>query len=277
MCRLALYSGMVDSALLRLTVKSFRLSTQFDMILDSFRRGRRSHNHGWGLACVAMKFNELFVMHFKTSLPLLSEDFKSLLRAISRDVWWMHLLLHSRLTSSEPINVHNAHPFHTSKVGAYSIWLAHNGSVNKQVLAEKLGLLHLVNQYADSYFITQWLGKTVGEAEPNALLDSLKSLIEMNIVKTALNVIGIVLSESSNHVFSFALNYVSQEGQSLAEYYRLYKLLNSEKTSLVVASSTVFKYLNYFAKISGEAMDNGEAVITEVKNGVLEVKSRKIA
>jgi len=67
MCRLMLYSSAMNLTLLKLATKSFSLATQFDVVLNDFKRDERSHNHGWGLACVTMKFRELTVMHFKSS------------------------------------------------------------------------------------------------------------------------------------------------------------------------------------------------------------------
>lgn len=86
MCRLMLYSIAMNLTLLKLATKSFSLATQFDVVLNDFKRDERPHNHGWGLACVTMKFRELTVMHFKPSPPLLNKDFKSLLKALQKDV-----------------------------------------------------------------------------------------------------------------------------------------------------------------------------------------------
>ncbi len=268
MCRLMLFGGSPDKQLLRLALKSFRLSAQFDVVLDSFRRGRRSHNHGWGATVVAMKFGELMISYFRTSLPILEEDFKAFARSIPRDAQWLYLLLHARLASqNQPIDALNSHPIHVSRPGAYSLWLAHNGTVDKRVLAEKLGLTHLLEKFTDTYFIAQWIARNVEGAEPKAFLESLKSLAELGVVESALNVAGIVLSEGGGRVFAFALNYVSKGGQELEEYYRLHLLKSS--SSIVIGSSTIFRYLNNFINVGGEGLRNGEAVVVEVKNGSL--------
>jgi len=275
MCRLLHFVSVGELNNLFVVAKAFRLSTLHDVFLDEVRRGRRSHNHGWGAAFVYMKFRELGFGYFKTSLPLLEEDFRGFVRGVPRGFHWIHMIMHSRLTVSEPINVFNSHPFHISIPGNINLWFVHNGSINKAVVAKELGLENLLDRYADSFFVAYWIAKTIDSVDSSSITKSLKKLVDLGVVETALNCAGIVVDEPSGKVVSFSLNYIGEKGEKTKNYYQLYKVMPSRNT-VVVVSSTVDYYLNSLAGLRGTPLENGEIVVVEVKDNALVVENQKI-
>ena len=77
----------------------------------------------------------------------------------------LSLIPHGRLTSSEPIDVLSSHPFYVSIPGRLSLWLAHNGVLDKARLARELSMEGLVDAHADSYFLAHRLGPKRREAK----------------------------------------------------------------------------------------------------------------
>ena len=132
-----------------------------DFVLHSYKRGR-NHNHGRGFAYVQWLLGDLSFMYFKTSLPIPCA--KEAL-VIPEHFDWLSLILHSRLTSSEPIDVLSSHSFYMSIPGRLDLWLAHNGVLNKARLARELSREGLVDAYADSYLLAHWLGPKSREAK----------------------------------------------------------------------------------------------------------------
>lgn len=271
MCRILHFVGIGKTGNLIKVVKGFKLATQHDVVLDRVRRGRRSHNHGWGAAYAFMKFDEMGFAHYKTSLPLLDEDVRRFVKGIPTDIQWIHMIMHSRLTSSEPINVFNSHPFHISIPGKLSLWFAHNGSVNKNLLARELGLEGLVNSYADSFFVAYWIAKNVDRIDVESLAKTMGRIIEIGAVETSLNSVGIIVDEASNRVVSFSLNYITGEGEKNRDYYQLLRIEASEG-SVVIASSTVGYYLEKLFGWIGKPLDNGEMDFIEVREGSIEMR-----
>jgi len=191
MCRTALYVAVSSPKGFEELVESFVEASLNDFVLHSYRRGR-SHNHGWGFAYIQGLFGDLSVMHFKTSLPI---PCAREVLAIPKRFNWLSLILHSRLTASEPVDVLSSHPFYVSIPGRLSLWLAHNGSVDKVELARELSMEALVDMYADSYFLTHWLAKNIEEPSVSRLVKAAEKLIELNAVKTSLNFVALVLDE----------------------------------------------------------------------------------
>lgn len=277
MCRVALYIFRGPRpAGLRAVSLSFSLASQHDVVMERYRRGRRSHNHGWGLLYVERRFEEFSLCHHRSSLPLRSTELARVLRGlVGEGLDWGLLVLHSRLTGGEPINVLNSHPFHAALEGGGHLWLAHNGSVDKAALANELGLAQLQERYADSYFLTHWVARGMDEPTPEALLRSLRKIVERGLVKTALNIAAVVLGEQGS-VGAVALNYVAPGASHLGDYYRLHELSPAPGATLV-ASSTVAYYMRKLTGAEGRPLANGEAVVVKAQGDEVAVERRPLA
>ncbi|MEM0027773.1 MAG: class II glutamine amidotransferase [Ignisphaera sp.] len=275
MCRILHFVGLGKTGNLIRVVRGFKLATQYDVILDRVRRGRRAHNHGWGVAYVFMKFGEMGFAHYKTALPLLDEDIRRFVKSIPMDLQWIHMVMHSRLTTLEPINMFNSHPFYINIPGKLHLWFAHNGSVNKNLLAKELGLEDLASSYADSFFIAYWIAKKVDSIDADSLSRTLSRLIEMGAVETSLNSVGIMIDEKNNKVVSFSLNYIAGEGEKNRDYYQLLRITPNQN-SVVIASSTIGYYLKSLFGWRGEPLDNGEIDFIEIRDSSIELKRVKV-
>lgn len=273
MCRIALYTSTGDRHSLRELLKCFRLGSTNDFVLDSYRRGHRVHGHGWGIAYVYELFNAMGFMLYKTSLPISANIISSL--PIPRYFDWILMILHSRLTSKEPIDLLNTHPHYFNRPGEISIWLVHNGSVDKQIIAKELGMPQLINKYSDSYFLTQFIGKNLIEPTKESVIDTIKSVIELNIVKSALNIAAIVLDENNKRAIGLAVNYVDEKAMDMFNYYRLYKM-DIESNLVIIASSTVALYMNKFSKFDIKPLDNKTIVFIHPDKGGIDVEIYKL-
>ena len=273
MCRIALYTSLGSSRGLREFIESFIEASVNDFVLDSYRRGRRAHNHGWGYAYIYRVFNDLGVMHFRTSLPITSASRRAI--SIPRRFNWLSMIIHSRLTSAEPIDLLSSHPFHTAIPGRLSIWLVHNGAVDKGALAREMSMDNLTDMYADSYFLTQWIARNLEKPGIEHLEKVVRGLIELGITRTSLNFIALILDEKEKNVFSIALNYVCGKGLEMYDYYKLHRIHIDER-ALAVASATVALYMNSFYGYEIEPLENGEALFIIPQKGRVEVISRKL-
>ena len=192
MCRIALYAAVGSPKGLGELVESFVEASLNDFVLRSYRGERRSHNHGWGFAYVQGLLGDLSFMHFKTSLPI---PCAREVLVIPKHFDWLSLILHSRLTSREPIDVLSSHPFYVSIPGRLSLWLAHNGALDKARLAKELSMEGLVDAYADSYFLAHWLARNVEKPSTDQLEKAIRRLIELGVVETSLNFVALILGE----------------------------------------------------------------------------------
>lgn len=275
MCRIALYASAEDPKYLRYISRCFKLSSLNDFILDKYRRGRRAHTHGWGYAYVYSSFNELGLSLYKTSLPITVDGINIPLTPKRFD--WIFMILHSRLTTEEPIDVLNSHPYYFHQPGKVSIWLTHNGSLDKERLAKDLNMENLTNNYSDSYFLTQWLGRNISSTDiedlRNVIKDVVNKIVELDVLKSALNFVAIVLDEIEKKVLGLAVNYIAEDYTNLFDYYTLYKVDIGSK-SVAIASSTVALYLNKLYGFKAEPLANRTIVITYPYKERIEVEIR---
>ncbi len=272
MCRIALYVAVGGPKGFGELVESFAEASLNDFVLRSYRRERRSHNHGWGFAYVQGLLGDLSFMHFKTSLPI---PCAREVMVIPKHFDWLSLILHSRLTSREPIDVMSSHPFYVSIPGKLSLWLAHNGAVNKEKLAEGLSMEALADVYTDSYFLARWLAENLKGPSADQFEEAVRELIELDVVETSLNLVALILDEKEKRVLSVALNYVCAKSLDVYDYYRLYRVLVGEK-ALAVASSTVALYAKKLYGYEISPLENGEMLFASPQEDGVAVVSRRL-
>uniref|UniRef100_A0A7J2U4I5 Glutamine amidotransferase type-2 domain-containing protein n=1 Tax=Ignisphaera aggregans TaxID=334771 RepID=A0A7J2U4I5_9CREN len=272
MCRIGLYATLNELNSFREFLYSFVEGSANDFVLDSIKKGRRSHNHGWGYAYVYKYLNDLGVMFYKTSAPITSNMPRKIV-SLPKHFNWLVMLMHSRLTSGEPIDVSNSHPYHVHIPGKLSLWLAHNGSVKKDFIARELSMLGIVNMYSDTYFLSQWIATNISKPDINAFEDAIKHLIDLNIVETSLNLVAIVMDENNKRVFGAAVNYVVGKGLETYDYYKLYKVVVDRKT-IIIASSTISLYMQRIFGFNVSELENRELVFVEPIDNELNITKR---
>ncbi|MEM4789741.1 MAG: class II glutamine amidotransferase [Ignisphaera sp.] len=276
MCRIALYASAEDVKYIKHISRCFKLSSLNDFVLDRYRRGRRTHTHGWGYAYIYSSFGELGLSLYKTSLPIAVDGITKPL--IPNHFDWILMILHSRLTTEEPIDVLNSHPYYFHKPGKVSIWLAHNGALDKEKLAKDLGMENLVRRYSDSYFLTQWLGENISSTDLKSIVgvvkETINRILDLGALRSALNFVTIVLDEIEKKALGLSVNYVAEDYMNLFEYYTLYKVGIGSKT-YTIASSTVALYLNELYGFKVEPIDNHTIILIHPGKENIEVEVHK--
>lgn len=276
-CRLALYVSLNRLNGFKDLLRGFVEASVNDFVLDSFRRGRRSHDHGWGFAYVYRYLNDLGSMYFRTSLPIKTSviDVRRAI-AIPRLFDWIAMVLHSRLTSGEPIDISSAHPFYVHIPGRLSLWLVHNGAVDKKMLAGSLSMDSLRDMYADSYFLAHWIANSMVEPSLESFVEAVEKLISMGVVRTSLNMAAILVSERDRDVTAIAVNYVCGDGLDVYDYYKLYRV-DIGGGAIAIASSTVALYMARLGGYEIRYLENGEIVAVKPGGRGIEAVSKRIA
>lgn len=273
MCRLALYASTKSCHGFEELLECFRLGSLNDFVLDSYRRGRRVHPHGWGYAYVYQMLNDMGFAFYKTSLPIFSDVI--IAPEMSKYFDWIVFILHSRLTSGEPIDVLNSHPYYFNRLGEISIWLAHNGALDKGKIVEKLSAKQLAERYSDSYFLTQFIGKNITTSTKENIIEVLNNIIELNVVESSLNIVAIILDEVKKEVIGLAVNYVAEKAINMFDYYRLYRV-DVGGSTVVITSSTIALYLNKLYNFAVEPLDNNTVVFVHPRKDTIDIEVRKL-
>jgi len=279
MCRLGIYVSIGQYKFLEEFIRAFYLASINDIALEKLGYGRRSHNHGWGFIYIAKRFNNISLSWYKTSLPIMDRDVETILKnTISLDADWIAINIHSRLTLREPIDVLNSHPFYVSIPGKISLWLIHNGSVDKEKISRILGLENIKDLYADSYFLANLIAKNLNSLNNNDIVEVFRSLIDMNITTSALNLGILSIDERTKEISIAILNYMVKDvldDNNRREYYNIY-IANIDSKTFIAGSSTVMWYLTKIAKIAIQPLSNGELVIVKPYENSLEVSSFRL-
>jgi glutamine amidotransferase len=273
MCRIVLYASSEGRSKIMQVFRCFKLASTYDFVLDTFRRGRRSHNHGWGYAYLYKFRNDIGYMVYKSSLPI---SFNEIKLAVPRYFEWILMVMHSRLTHEEPIDIVNTHPHSFSKAGKVSIWFVHNGSVDKERLAKDIGLEGMVKNYSDSYILTQWLGENIKSLSSKELIDLITKVIDLGVVKSALNIAAILMDEVEKKVLGIAMNYVVKEYTNLYDYYALHIVEIGDRTK-IIASSTVAYYLNSIYGYRTKVLENGTVIILHPVKEAIQIEVLNVA
>lgn len=268
MCRIALYASSENGEKIKQLIECFKLGTLYDFVLDKHRRGRRAHVHGWGYAYVYELSNDMGYSMYKTSLPMTVDGIKI---SLPRYFDWILMIIHSRLTGGEPIDVVNSHPYYFHIPGGVSLWLVHNGSVDKEKLAKEIRMENLIKVYSDSYMLTQWFGKNIKGTSTKDLVEVVHNIIDLGVVKSALNFAAIIYNEIEKNVVGLAVNYVIKDYMDMYDYYALYNIWIGDKT-VVISSSTTALYLSRIYGYKAELMDNGTITIVRPRKDRVETE-----
>ncbi len=278
-CRLGIYISIQPYRFLGEYIKSFYLASINDIALEKLRYGRRSHNHGWGFVYIAKRFGNLSLSWYKTSLPIMDRDFENILKnTIPQDADWIAINMHSRLTSREPIDLPNSHPLYVSIPGRFSLWITHNGSVDKEKISRVLGLENLRDLYADSYFLANLIGRNLRSLDDNDIIEAFKSIIDMNITVSSLNLGMLSIDEKTKEISIAILNYMAQEvlnDNNEKEYYNIY-IANIDNRTFIAGSSTVMRYLAKIVRMDLRPLANGELMLIKPSEDSLKISDFRL-
>ncbi|RLG77536.1 MAG: hypothetical protein DRO12_01985 [Thermoprotei archaeon] len=234
-------------------------SAERDPLLAKLGLGRESHGDGWGYAAyIHSTWSGPATAFYRSASPIYREvqSVEALKHQLSgADV--AACVVHARLASKgQPLGLGNTHPFHATGRG-FELWLAHNGSVDKKILAEKLGLEHMLSSRTDTFFLTEFIARQLTCVDPEELMHLLSRVIEEGFVKTALNV-GLLAVEEERALL-LILSYYVAVAPPRSEYYEMYALL--ENNLILAGSSTLFKC---YGRRYSEKLCNGCGIAVEV-------------
>ncbi|CCC81791.1 class II glutamine amidotransferase [Thermoproteus tenax] len=204
MCRFYIYTGAPEEDLHRALL--------FSAHRDPLAPGGIQHKDGWGYAVYAANGS---VYYYRSPLPIWRDPHAPPIGAAA--------LAHARAASpGEPLGALYAHPFLVHTADGRALFVAHNGSVNKGVLAKMFGVDP--DRYSDSWLLALFLASRWD--------DPLEALKEAEaLTRTALNVAVLELPGPR----AYAYSYTAVDG---GEYYRLY-LVRGDRWEAVVSSTLV--------------------------------------
>ncbi len=267
MCRLLMYVFKNRSTFWNKVIDSFYLASTNDTILWEIA-GKKTHSHGWGYVVYRFRKDKASISYYRTPMSI-SNDFEGIdtLKSLGKSEYDVQILIaHSRLTGVKEVkNIENTHPYMEHVTGKFTLWLAHNGRVNKPGIAREVRLEDYVKAYSDTYFLTKYLASKISPVVNGyRIANVLNEIISKGYVVSALNIVALLMV-SDEKVYGFALNYVAPRASEREKYYKLYfsSLSTNEK---LIASSTFTKY---FKEKEFTALDNGDLIFFEITNGAL--------
>lgn len=267
MCRFLTFIFKVDDHNLQIIsqfINALIKAAKNDPYLEGRTKGkRRSHDDGWGFCIIKLSSNEKdYIIHYYRSMnPIFNDGYAftlpKLISQFKLDDFVLGLIHARAAGSGEPLGIHNVHPYYLSTESGYQLWFAHNGGVNKIKLANNLKLDNLVNMYSDSYFLFQYIVKTLRSYEHDNILLKYAEIVKENYVKSALNT-TLIVHKPQDNIFSVIVTKYSRKSDDYY-YNKYYEVKIFEKDSLIIySSSTLERYLNDTLTSTMKTMDNGE-------------------
>ncbi len=255
MCRVIyFYTEKNDKPILKDLLKSFIKASEEDPYLYSLTEKReKSHNDGWGYVLVTLGTEDPSIIHYKTKTPVFRDEkgLKQLMDLIEEDNGIVTGLIHSRKASKgNQTTLIDVHPYHETSIDGSELWLAHNGSIDKQKISDGNNL-----ERSDSYYLLKHLSSFKKSDIPLEL----KRLAKTTTVKGGYN-LGILAVSSYSTDLMITVYNPRYENKAYYNYLKMYEIRGDN--SLFVVSSTIHDYYrNYY---EGHAID-----ITEIENGKL--------
>lgn len=202
---------------------------------DPYKPGRnKRHGDGWGI--IGFNLNPQKLLYYKSDQPLYQEP-NLLKKVIEGFIIGDHaMIIHARAAGpSLPISAKTSHPFSIELDDGRSLFLAHNGSIDKSEIAAELNLKNLTAIYPDSYFILRLIARRGGS---EVFENVIRSIIERNLVKTALNLLLMEIGPKMEEVKILGFSYYVKEADE--KYYSMF-ILEKEGAKAIVSSSIANK------------------------------------
>lgn len=213
MCRFYIYSGVPDVDL----HKALRLAAE----RDPYAPGGFQHKDGWGYAVYLMNGS---VAYYRSGTPVWEDPHVPPLGLAG--------LSHARAASpGEPVGPLYSHPFQTNTGDGRILYVAHNGSVDKEGMGRALGLNPA--RFSDSWVLAIFLASRWDD--PRGALAAAE-----RYVKTALNLAVLELPGPRLYAYSF-YKLPGVDKERYEAYYRLYRIRGRGWEAVV--SSTLVKYV----------------------------------
>jgi predicted glutamine amidotransferase len=200
---------------------------------DDFRNDRGRHDSGWG----AVSYSGTDQKYYRSRKPIFedgvapkffSEDQKGSLASLS----------HARLAApGEPRHsVLDSHPFSTH-VGDELIYVAHNGWVDKNKIAERAKVkdASILN---DTEVLTLLLEKVDGDSVPERLEAAIKEVRTKGAMIGALNLIVLSVDRNDEKKIYYHCGFPDK---SKDLYYSLYKVRDGDQNLAVMSSTVAYK------------------------------------
>ena len=196
------------------------------------------HSDGWGLSIYDQGLGG--VLYYKSGEPLYSQ-----IRILERLIRSLRCpckgIIHVRKASkSEPLGLLYAHPF-ISNIDDSILALAHNGGIDKYVVAEEIGYKGDLDKVSDTYMYFKLLireyvkhGNIV-----EAIRNTINVLLRKKAVRTSINSLILFINNSTSNV------YIIEDWEHFSgdkrRYYSIGYLCKGDL--VVVTSSTVYDSL----------------------------------
>lgn len=265
MCRIALIiSGNNDK--INDVIAFFIKASQYDPYkLKISRKRDQRHPHGWGFLLFTYTDKYLRQFHYRSIKPVYNDyDGVQLLKNIINDESYKIILLHSRAASHGKTNLFNTHPFHFSGKG-YQYWIAHNGTMNINLLFERLGMKK--REFSDSYLLGRLIYELINYPTEDSIIKSFREAVKYT--RTAMNTVNIFYSVEQQIIITVT-SYISNNLLKKKEYVDYYKLLyRTSNNELILGSSTVIDYL----KLNNTTALVNKALIINVSADKIATKS----
>ncbi len=216
--------------------KSLREVAERDPVLVREKSSWSSHSDGWGIVSIGTSK----IGHVRSSQPLFESGIPELINSGI-------MLMHARKASSgEPAGTLMSHPYVYSD-NDYTVFLAHNGSLNKNVLAQKLGIDNVDHDTDSSVFLTYMMSNkgNVGERLQKAIKESRENDVFKKL--TNLFVISVSKDDFKTQCFYYSHNVTDRE------YGKLYKVYGKGWTGIFSSSITEAK--NFPAETEKNGVD----------------------
>ncbi len=234
-----------------------------------FSRKDFCHKDGWGIVRIVLDDKNISVFHYKSLKPIYKDpiainqyiSYKNNYSGDSLIIDFIHARAASRGTrlnilSTQPINA-------VTRLGD-SLYLIHNGSVNKQQLLNELSIPNKsehAKEGSDSYFLAQYIAQNISDTLNLNHIRMVKSYVD-----TALNLGVIHLKNQCAYVVMGSYFKVRREkAEECRNYYKLYKYFD-DRGLIIFSSSTIIDFPEYRPKLlyNWEKVDNGKFELYKV-------------
>lgn len=248
-------------------IKGIIGSSEYDpYAVKAFGPEEPSHKDGWGRTTIFAGIHKIAVYTYNSLSPIFIDkpqenipepELIKFSDPITID------LLHVRAGSTGmPVNYFSVQPFKAQTRSGAILFLMHNGSVNKDALANDLESKvseKVLKRYSDSYLLTLKLAEIIEDDIDINVIRELKKY-----VKTALNV-GITVIAENKIIVVFG-SYHTASSKERQDYYRMY-IARINDHNFIYTSSTMVDFSEYKPKsISNwEEIPNGTYYFMKIK------------
>jgi len=233
-----------------------------DHVLGKYYEKRyEQHGDGWGIVIIDLDSGARY--HIYKSLNPIFEE-RTILRSILKDYESKRIavLVHARKAATSPKNIESVHPFSYVSDKSTTIFVAHNGLINKDFFAKELNLSEkVIQRLCEGHLFALWLSGLWSNWK-----EAIKTLIRGGIVKVSPNAFIVELSDGG--ISSYAISYMNRQRimrkikdlaklEALEEYYRVYYLVREDY--ILISTSTVPDYIKTINRNEWNSLSlNGE-------------------